>query len=98
MKSFALILPIGLLWGFMHAPAKQYRALETQRDATQRLFWLVKKLEAEAQRVKFAHATEKTRTELEAETARLRDIESQLETARSGHYQLSDALHEIGRA
>ncbi|HEU0234055.1 MAG TPA: chromosome segregation protein SMC, partial [Gallionella sp.] len=36
---------------------------------------------------------EKTRTELEAETARLRDIESQLETARSGHYQLSDALH-----
>ena len=73
--------------------AKQYRALETQRDTTQRLFWLVKKQEAEAQRVKFAQATEKTRTELEAETAQLRDIESQLETARSGHYQLSDALH-----
>ena len=73
--------------------AKQYRALETQRDTTQHLFWLVKKQEAEAQRVRFAQATEKTRTELEAETARLRDIESQLETARSGHYQLSDALH-----
>ena len=73
--------------------AKQYRALETQRDTTQRLFWLVKKQEAEAQRARFAQATEKTRTELEAETARLRDIESQLETARSGHYQLSDALH-----
>ncbi len=73
--------------------AKQYRALETQRDTTQHLFWLVKKQEAEAQRAKFAQATEKTRTELEAETARLRDIESQLETARSGHYQLSDALH-----
>ncbi len=73
--------------------AKQYRALETQRDTTQHLFWLVKKQEAEAQRIKFAHATERTRTELEAETARLRDIESQLETARSGHYQLSDALH-----
>ena len=73
--------------------AKQYRALETQRDTTQHLFWLVKKQEAETQRVKFAQATEKTRTELEGETARLRDIESQLETARSGHYQLSDALH-----
>ena len=73
--------------------AKQYRALETQRDTTQQLFWLVKKQEAEAQRTRFAQATEKTRTELEAETARLRDIESQLETARSGHYQLSDALH-----
>ncbi len=73
--------------------ARHYRALESQRDTTQRLFWLVKKQEAEAQRVKFAHATERTRTELEAETARLRDIESQLETARSAHYQLSDALH-----
>jgi len=73
--------------------AKQYRALETQRDTTQSLFWLVKKQEAESQRARFAHSTEKTRTELEGETARLRDIESQLETARSGHYQLSDALH-----
>jgi chromosome segregation protein len=73
--------------------AKQYRALETQRDTTQHLFWLVKKQEADAQRVKFVHAIERTRTELEAETARLRDIESQLESARSGHYQLSDALH-----
>jgi len=73
--------------------AKQYRALEAQRDTTQHLFWLVKKQEAEAQRAKSAQAIEKTRVELEAETARLRDIESQLETARSGHYQLSDALH-----
>jgi chromosome segregation protein len=73
--------------------AKQYRALEAQRDTQQKLFWLVKKQEAEAQRVKFSLATEKTRTELEAETAKLRDIESQLEAARSGHYQLSDAMH-----
>ncbi len=73
--------------------AKQYRALETQRDTTQHLFWLVKKQEAETQRARFVQTMEKTRTELEAETARLRDIESQLETARSGHYQLSDALH-----
>ncbi|MEO8330946.1 MAG: chromosome segregation protein SMC [Gallionella sp.] len=73
--------------------AKQYRALETQRDITQRLFWLVKKQEAESQRVRFTQAIEKTRVELDAETARLRDIESQLETARTEHYQFSDALH-----
>ena len=73
--------------------AKQYRALETQRDTTQHLFWLVKKQEAETQRARFALATEKTRIELEAETAHLRDIENRLETARSGHYQLSDTLH-----
>jgi len=73
--------------------AKQYRALEKQRDTTQQLFWLVKKQEAEAQRARFAQATEKTRVELDAETARLREIESQLETTRSEHYKLSDALH-----
>ena len=73
--------------------AKQYRALETQRDTTQQLYWLVKRQEADAQRIKYAQALEKMRIELEAETARLRDIESQLETARSAHYQLSDALH-----
>ncbi len=73
--------------------AKQYRALEAQRETTQRLFWLVKKQEAEAQRVRYAQHIEKTRTELEAEIAQLRETESQLETLRSGHYLLSDALH-----
>jgi len=73
--------------------AKQYRALETQRDTTQHLFWLVKKQEADAQRARFAQSMEKTRTELEAETARLREVESQLESARTAHYQLSDTLH-----
>jgi chromosome segregation protein len=73
--------------------AKQYRALETQRDKTQHLFWLVKKQEAETQRARFAQAIEKTRNDLEAETARLRDSENQLETARSNHYLLTDALH-----
>jgi len=73
--------------------ARQYRALEAKRNTTQHLFWMLKKQEAEAQRARYAQTTEKTRTELEAETARLRDIESQLETTRSSHYQLTDALH-----
>ncbi len=73
--------------------AKQYHAFETQRNTTQQLFWLVKRLEAEAQRVRYVQATEKTRTDLEGETARLREIESKLESSRSGHYQLADTLH-----
>ena len=73
--------------------AKQYRALEAQRDSTQHLLWLVNKHEAEARRVRYAQAVEKIKTELEAETAHLRELESQLEGVRSGHYQLSDALH-----
>src|SRR5487761_2184249 len=43
--------------------AKQYRALESQRDISQKLFWLLKKLEAEARRVRFAQQVEKTRND-----------------------------------
>jgi len=53
----------------------------------------VNKNEAAARRSRFAQAVEKNKTELEAETARLREVESQLEGARSGHYALADALH-----
>jgi len=73
--------------------AAKYRALEATRDTSQHLLYLVNKREAETRRVRYAQQVEKTRTELEAETARLREAESQLEGLRSGHYQLSDALH-----
>ena len=73
--------------------AQKYRALEQQRETTQQLLWLVNRQEAEAKRQRIVQQIEKNRTDLEAETARLRDTESQLETARSEHYQLSDALH-----
>jgi chromosome segregation protein len=73
--------------------AKKYRELEAQRETTQRLLWLVNKQDAETRRARYAQQIEKARIELEAETARMREVESQLETARSGHYQLSDAVH-----
>jgi chromosome segregation protein len=73
--------------------ARKYRALEVERNTTQHLFWLVKRQEAEAQRVRHVQSSEKTRNELEGETARLREIESRLETTRSSHYQLADTLH-----
>jgi len=72
--------------------ALRYRELEAQRNTAQHLLWLVKKQEAWAQRVRFTQAGDKTRTELEAETARLREIENRLETERGSHQQLSDAL------
>ena len=73
--------------------AKTYRELETRRETTQRLLWLVNKQEAEARRVRFAQQLEKNRNELEAEIAKLRETESHLESARSEHFALSDALH-----
>jgi len=73
--------------------AKKYREFEARRNTTQQLLWLVNKQDAEARRARFSQQIEKSRTELEAETARLREVEAQLEGLRSGHYQLSDALH-----
>lgn len=73
--------------------AKQYRELQARYDTTQRLLWLLNKQEAAARRVRFAQNVEKTRNELEAETTRLREVESQLETTRTEHYALADALH-----
>ncbi len=73
--------------------AKTYRALEALRETTQRLLWLVNKQEAEARRARYAQQAEKTKNDLEAETARLREVESKLEGARSEHFALADALH-----
>ncbi|MFA6016005.1 MAG: chromosome segregation protein SMC [Gallionellaceae bacterium] len=73
--------------------AKQYRELEAKRELTQRVLWLVNKQEAEARRGRLTQQVEKTKTELEGEIAKLRDVESQLETARAEHYAFADALH-----
>ncbi|HUX90690.1 MAG TPA: chromosome segregation protein SMC [Gallionellaceae bacterium] len=73
--------------------AKRYRELQVRHDTTQRLLWLLNKKDAETRRIRFAQAVEKTKNELESETARLREVESQLESARSEHYTLADTLH-----
>ncbi len=73
--------------------ARQFRDLEVRRNTAQHLLWLVKKQEAALLRDGYTQNIGQTRIEVEAQTARLREIESQLETGRSRHYQLSDALH-----
>jgi chromosome segregation protein len=73
--------------------AKTYRELEARRETTQRLLWLVNKQEAESRRSRFAQQVEKTKNELEAEIAKLREVEAKLESSRSEHFGLSDALH-----
>ncbi len=73
--------------------AKHYRELEAKRELSQRLLWLVNKQEAESRRIRLLQQVEKTRNDLEAENAKLREVESTLESARSEHFALADALH-----
>ena len=75
--------------------AKQYHALHEQMTAAQHMLWFLKKREAQAQWEKATRDVERLVNELEAETARLRDAESRLETARAGHYTASDRLHAV---
>ena len=75
------------------AVASRYRELESKRDTTQQLLWLVNKQEAETRRVRFTQGIELTKNELEAQTARLREMESQLEYTRNEHYIQADTLH-----
>jgi chromosome segregation protein len=75
--------------------AKQYHALHEQMTAAQHMLWFLKKREAQAQWEKATREVERLVNELEAETARLRDAESRLETARASHYTATDLLHAV---
>jgi chromosome segregation protein len=74
--------------------AQQYLALQERLKLTQNLLALLRKREAAAQCERWQREIARLTNELEAETARLRQAESQLEQVREAHYTASDALHE----
>src|SRR5262249_8831361 len=55
--------------------------------------WFTRRQEAAAQRARHGREIERLGTELEAETARLREAERQLEEMRARHYRASDEGH-----
>ena len=73
--------------------AGKYREFEASLKRTQQLLWLLRKRDAQAQRIKIGRDIEAMGIELEAETARLRDAEKRVEELRTRHYGASDAVH-----
>ena len=73
--------------------AGRYRALEAQLKSTQHLLWYLRKQEAVAARARLQRELDQVVLDLEAETARLRELESQVETLRQAHYAASDNAH-----
>jgi len=73
--------------------ATRYHTLQEQVAGTQHLLWFVRRNEAAATRTRHAREIERLGTELEAETARLRDAERRLEELRNQHYRCGDELH-----
>ena len=72
--------------------ARQYYELNSERLKKQSLLWLLRRNEAQAEAERHSREIARTETELEAETAQLREIESRLEKARVEHYATGDAL------
>lgn len=72
--------------------ARRYNELSEERQQRQTLLWALRRQEAEAERQNHHKDGERLANELEAETARLRQTEKELEVAREEHYAAGDAL------
>jgi chromosome segregation protein len=73
--------------------AAKYRELEAQLKLTQQLLWLLRRQDATNQRGRLTRDMEQVELQLEAETARLRELEVTLEHSRQAHYAQSDTVH-----
>ncbi|MGI4814798.1 MAG: chromosome segregation protein SMC [Janthinobacterium lividum] len=74
------------------AVAEKFRALQADGEEKQRLLWLVRRNEAQAEQDRQRRAIDEAQRDLEAQIAALREVEADLETLRVAHYAASDAL------
>jgi chromosome segregation protein len=72
--------------------AEQYRELDRELNRSRNLLLLARKKEAEAARARAGRDLDQAQVALEAEIARLRELELRLEEARQGRYALSDRV------
>ena len=73
--------------------ARRYQSLNEQLVLRQQVLWLLKKREAEAERQRLSLDVERAVTELEAQSAALRETEARAEETREAHFAAGDALH-----
>jgi chromosome segregation protein len=73
--------------------ARQYKALQAEAEHKQHLLWWLRKRDAENEAARALRDVERAANDLEAETARLREVERRVETARVEHYAAGDAVN-----
>ncbi len=73
--------------------AQRYRSLQADMTFSQHQLWFARKHDAAQQRARIDKDLTEAQNKLEAETARLRHIESQLETARQTQFAGQDTLN-----
>ena len=72
--------------------ARRFNELSGERQHKQHLLWVLRRQDAEGESQRFQREISEAVNSLEAETARLRQIEAQLEQTREEHYAAADAL------
>jgi chromosome segregation protein len=72
--------------------ATKFKTLQAEGEEKQRLLWLLRKNEAAAEQARQQRAISEAQIDLEAQTAKLREVEADLETLRVAHYAASDAM------
>jgi chromosome segregation protein len=75
--------------------AREFRALEADRERKQRMLWLVRRDEALAEQARIAKQAQGIEVEIEAALAAQRSVELELEQTRTAHYQAGDEVHRL---
>ena len=73
--------------------ASRYKELQQDLQLKQHLLWFLRRKDAAADREKHAKEIASVTNEVEAATARLREVESRMETARVAHFAAGDGLN-----
>lgn len=71
--------------------AQRFSQLQAEGEEKQHLLWLLRKNDAHNEQERQRRAIEQAQVDLEAQMARLRETEADLETLRAAHYTASDA-------
>ncbi|MGD9946450.1 MAG: chromosome segregation protein SMC [Burkholderiaceae bacterium] len=73
--------------------ARQFRELEEDRERKQRMLWLLRRDEAQAEQTRLAGQSAEAGNAVEARLADQRALEAEIESVRSTHYAAGDEVH-----
>jgi chromosome segregation protein len=74
--------------------ANKFHTLQADQEEKQKLLWLLRKNEAQAEQGKYLRDMAQAQTDLEEQTAKLRHVELELEHMRQAHFAVGDRLHQ----
>jgi chromosome segregation protein len=73
--------------------ANKFHSLQGDQEEKQKLLWLLRKNEAQNEQTRVLREVEQAQTDLEEQTAKLRNVELTLEQMRQAHFAIGDRLH-----